>query len=50
MQKICLRKQSKIFKRDIDNFDYGKYDLIISNPPYINSNRFKIFGQKCCKF
>ncbi len=22
-------------KSDIDNFNYGKYDLIISNPPYI---------------
>ena len=25
----------KLFKSDIDNFRYGKYDLIISNPPYI---------------
>ena len=25
----------KLFKSDIDNFNYGKYDLIISNPPYI---------------
>ena len=25
----------KLFKSDIDNFKYGKYDLIISNPPYI---------------
>ena len=26
----------KFFKSDIDNFNYGKYDLIVSNPPYIN--------------
>ena len=25
----------KLFESDIDNFRYGKYDLIISNPPYI---------------
>ena len=25
----------KLFKSDIDNFKYGKYDLILSNPPYI---------------
>ncbi len=28
--------RTKFFKSDIDNFIYGKYDLIISNPPYIN--------------
>ena len=26
----------KLFKSSIDNFNYGKYDLILSNPPYIN--------------
>ena len=26
----------KFFKTDVDNFNFGKYDLIISNPPYIN--------------
>jgi release factor glutamine methyltransferase len=25
----------KFYKSDIDNFDKGKYDLILSNPPYI---------------
>ena len=28
--------RTKFFKSDIDNFIYGKYDLILSNPPYIN--------------
>ncbi len=31
----------KLFKSDIDNFKYGKYDLIISNPPYIKKNDLK---------
>ena len=26
----------KFFKTDVDNFNFGKYDLIISNPPYIS--------------
>ena len=26
----------KFFKTDVDNFNYDKYDLIISNPPYIS--------------
>ena len=30
-----LSSSVKLHKTDIDNFRYGKYDLIISNPPYI---------------
>ena len=33
---LGLINRVKILKSDIDNFVYGKYDLIISNPPYIN--------------
>ena len=41
--KICkinadnlgVKNRTKLIKSDIDNFVYGKYDLIISNPPYI---------------
>ena len=33
--KFGLENRVKLFKSDIDNFKYGKYDLIISNPPYI---------------
>ena len=33
---LNLINRTKFFKSDIDNFIYGKYDLIISNPPYIN--------------
>ena len=34
--KLGLKNRTKFFKSDVDNFNYGKYDLIISNPPYIN--------------
>ena len=30
----------KLFKSDIDNFKYGKYDLVISNPPYITKEQY----------
>ena len=30
-----------MFKSDIDNFNHGKYDLIISNPPYIKKSTLK---------
>ena len=34
--KLGLTKKVKLYKSDIDNFNSGKYDLILSNPPYIN--------------
>ena len=35
--KLGIKNRVKFFKSDIDNFRLGKYDLIISNPPYINN-------------
>ena len=34
-KKLCLNSRLKLYKSDIDKFDIGKYDLIVSNPPYI---------------
>ena len=31
----------KLFKSDVDNFQNGKYDLIVSNPPYIKKSILK---------
>ena len=39
--KLNLNKRVKFFKSDVDNFCYGKYDLIVSNPPYIKRNDLK---------
>ena len=39
--KLGVFNRLKLFKSNIDNFDYGKYDLIISNPPYIKKNFLK---------
>ena len=33
--KLGVNRRLKLFKSNIDNFKSGKYDLIISNPPYI---------------
>tara|TARA_B100000282_G_C31704349_1_gene477888 strand:+ start:337 stop:1182 length:846 start_codon:yes stop_codon:yes gene_type:complete len=35
--KLKVHNRLKLFKTDIDNFNLGKYDLIISNPPYIKN-------------
>ena len=34
-KRLNLISRLKLYKSDIDKFDIGKYDLIISNPPYI---------------
>ena len=34
--ELGLLNRVKIIKSDVDNYNCGKYDLIISNPPYIN--------------
>ena len=33
--KLKVNHRVKLYKSNIDNFNLGKYDLIISNPPYI---------------
>ena len=33
--KLEISNRVKFFKSDVDNFNFGKYDLIVSNPPYI---------------
>ena len=35
--KLEVYKRVKLFKSNIDNFTKGKYDLILSNPPYIKN-------------
>ena len=36
-----LNNRIKFYKSSVDNFFKGKYDLIVSNPPYINSLSLK---------
>ena len=39
-----LADRIKFYKSDVDNFCNDKYDLIISNPPYINKHKIKYTG------
>ena len=48
--KLKLGDKVKFFKSDVDNFNYGKYDLIVSNPPYINSLKLKYLESDIIKF
>jgi len=39
-----LSDRIKFYKRDVDNFCNDKYDLVISNPPYIIKHKIKYLG------
>ena len=39
--KLRINNRLRLFKSNIDNFNTGKYDLIVSNPPYIKKNSLK---------
>ena len=48
--KLNLTNRVKFFKSDIDNFIDAKYDLILSNPPYINKIDFKCLEKDIINF
>ena len=47
---LKLSNRSKFFKSDIDNLLKGKYDLIISNPPYIKKLDLKYLDKDVIDF
>jgi len=56
--KICkinannlgIKNRLKLIKSDIDNFNNGKYDLILSNPPYIKKLDLKNLNKEVANF
>ena len=38
---LKVNNKVRLYKSDVDNFNYGKYDLIVSNPPYIKKLELK---------
>ena len=48
--KFGLNNRVKFFKSDVDNFLYGKYDLVVSNPPYIKKHNLKYLERDVAKF
>ncbi|MDC0518504.1 peptide chain release factor N(5)-glutamine methyltransferase, partial [Candidatus Pelagibacter sp.] len=48
--KLGVINRVKIFKSDVDNFNFGKYDLIISNPPYIKKLDLKYLDRDVINF
>ena len=50
IKKLKISNKIDLFKSDIDNFNNGKYDLIISNPPYIKKTDLKYLEKDVIKF
>ena len=48
--KLGVKNRVKLFKSDIDKFSMGKYDLIISNPPYIKKLDLRYLDRDVIKF
>jgi len=48
--KLGVNNRVKLFKYDVDNFTLGKYDLIISNPPYIKKLDLKYLDKDVINF
>ena len=47
---LGVSKRLKLFKSDVDNFQIGKYDLIVSNPPYIKNIDLKYLDKNVVGF
>ncbi|MDC3173802.1 peptide chain release factor N(5)-glutamine methyltransferase [Candidatus Pelagibacter sp.] len=48
--KLNVANRIKFYKSDVDKFVLGKYDLIVSNPPYINTHEIKYLEKDVAKF
>ncbi len=47
---LKVRSRLKLYKSDVDKFNLGKYDLIVSNPPYIKRFKLKYLERDVAKF
>jgi len=49
-KKLNLTNRTKFFHSSVDNFKIGKYDLIVSNPPYIELLSLKYLEKDIINF
>ena len=49
-KNLEVSSRVKFFKSDVDKFAIGKYDLIVSNPPYIKTSDLKYLESDVIKF
>jgi len=48
--KLKLDLRARFYKSDVDKFSLGKYDLIVSNPPYIKNNNLRYLEKDVANF
>ena len=48
--KLKVKKRLKLYKSNVDKFNLGKYDLIVSNPPYIKKYKLKYLERDVREF
>jgi len=49
-KQLNLMNKVKFFNSSVDNFKIGKYDLIVSNPPYIELSNLKYLEKEVVNF
>ena len=49
-KKLKLNNRAKFYISDVDNFLIGKYDIVISNPPYIENLSLKYLDKDIINF
>ena len=47
---LKVNNRLKLYKSDVDKFNLGKYDLIVSNPPYIETYKLKYLEKDVADF
>ncbi len=47
---LQVSSRLKLYKSDVDKFNIGKYDLIVSNPPYIKKFQLKYLERDVANF
>ena len=49
-KRLEIKNRAKFYVSDIDKFFLGKYDIVVSNPPYINTSKIKYLEKDVSKF